>query len=109
MHWYYLLGAIIFEVMGTLSIKQTMLTNSYYWGSVVVLFYLISFTLIGFAVKKIDIGTAYAIWAGFGTASITILGWLLFKEYMSLQKVIAIILIIIGSVLLKLEHTETMG
>jgi len=105
MHWFYLLGAIVFEVMGTLSIKQTTLTNSYYWGSAVVLFYIISFTLIGFAVTKIEISTAYAIWAGMGTALITILGWLIFKEIMTVQKVIAISFIVIGSVLLKLQYT----
>jgi small multidrug resistance pump len=106
MHWYYLIGAIIFEVMGTLSIKQTTLTNSYFWGSMVVVFYIISFTLVGFAVKKIDIGTAYAIWAGIGTATITVLGWLIFKEVMSLQKAIAIVLIIAGTIMLKLNYTE---
>lgn len=105
MHWTYLFIAIGFEVIGTLSIKQTMLTSSYYWGTFVVVCYIISFILIGFAVKKIDIGTAYAIWAGFGTASIAILGWIFFKEYMSLQKVIAISLIVIGSVMLKLQHS----
>ncbi len=109
MYWLYLLGAIVFEVIGTLSIKQTVLTKSYYWGSAVAVFYIISFVLIGFAIKKIDISTAYAIWAGFGTATITILGWLFFKEYMSLQKAIAVLLIIIGTVILKLDHTESMG
>lgn len=104
MHWWFLAGAIVFEVFGTLSIKQASLTSSYYWAGAVVLFYVISFTLVGFAVKKIDIGTAYAIWAGFGTAAITLLGWLIFKEYMSVQKVIAIALIIIGSIMLKLQH-----
>lgn len=105
MHWAFLFGAITFEIMGTLSIKQTTLTNSYYWGSAVVLFYIISFSLFGFAVKKIDVGAAYAIWAGFGTASITILGWLIFKEYMTIQKVIAVLFIIIGSVMLKLQNS----
>ena len=101
------MGAIIFEVMGTLSIKQTTLTNSYWWGTAVAVFYIISFTLIGFAVKKIDIGTAYTIWAGIGTALITILGWLIFKEYMTINKVIAILLITIGAVMLKLQHTQS--
>ena len=105
MHWLYLFVAILFEVMGTLSIKQTTLTNNYYWIGAVVVCYIISFTLVGFAIKKIDIGTAYAIWAGFGTAMITIVGWLIFKEYMTLQKVIAILFIIIGSVMLKIQHT----
>lgn len=105
MHWWFLFGAIVFEVMGTLSIKQISISNNYYWGVAVVVFFLISFTFIGFAIKKIDIGTAYAIWAGFGTASIAILGWLIFKELMTLQKVIAITLIITGSIILKLQHT----
>ncbi len=105
MHWWFLFGAIIFEVMGTLSIKQTAITNNYYWGVAVVVFFLISFTLIGFAVKKIEIGTAYAIWAAFGTATITVLGWLIFKEAMTIQKILAIVLILIGSVMLKLQHS----
>lgn len=104
MYWWYLFGAIVFEVMGTLSIKQATLSNSYYWVGAIVIFYVISFTLIGFAVKKIDIGTAYAIWAGFGTATITILGWLIFKEIMTVQKIIAIVLIVVGSIMLKLQH-----
>lgn len=105
MHWIYLAGSIIFEVLGTLSIKQATLSNNNYWIGAIVIFYVISFTLIAFAVKKIDIGTAYAIWAGFGTATITILGWLIFKEIMSVQKIIAISLIILGTIMLKLQHT----
>ena len=105
MYWWFLVAAIAFEVLGTMAIKQATLTNSYYWGSLVIAFYIISFTCLGFAIKKIDIGTAYAIWAGFGTASIAILGWLIFKEHMTLPKITAIALIIIGSVILKLQPT----
>ena len=105
MHWIYLLLAISFEIMGTLSLKQLSVTNSYFWGAAVAVFFIVSFTFLGFAVKKIDIGTAYAIWAGFGTATITVLGWLIFKEVMSVQKIIAISLIIIGSIILKLQHS----
>lgn len=104
MHWWYLFAAIIFEIMGTLCIKQTTLTNNYYWVGAVVFFYSISFILLGFAVKKIDIGTAYAIWSGFGTATITILGWFLFGEYLNAQKIVAVSLIIAGSVMLRLQH-----
>jgi len=103
MHWVYLLSAIIFEVMGTLSIKQTTITGSYYWGSVVVVFYIISFTLIGFAVQKIDIGTAYAIWSGFGTSLIVILGWQFFGESMDMMKALGVVFIVLGVVLLKLQ------
>lgn len=104
MHWLYLVGAIMFEVLGIVSIKKVALTNSYYWICAIIFFYSISFSLIALAVKKIDIGIAYSIWAGLGTVAITILGWLIFKEVMSLQKVIAIGLIVIGSVMLKLQY-----
>lgn len=57
-----------------------------------------------FQFKKIDLGTAYAIWAGMGTSLIVIFSWLFFKEEMNSIKVIAIGLIILGSVILKLQH-----
>jgi len=104
MHWIYLLVAIVFEVLGTLSIKQITITNNYYWVISVAVFYTLAFSLIAMAVKKIDIGTAYAIWAGVGTALIAVLGWLIFKESMNLIKIIAISFIVIGSIMLKLQY-----
>ena len=81
-----------------------MVTNNSYWIISVVLCYLISFSLVGISVHMIDLGTAYAIWAGMGTSLIVIFSWLFFKEEMNSIKVIAIGLIILGSVILKLQH-----
>ena len=105
MHWIYLIFAILFEVAGTLSIKQATMGNTYFWSGVITVCYIISFTLIYYATKKIEIGIAYAIWAGLGTALIAILGWLIFKEDMNLMKVSGIVFIILGAVLLKLQTT----
>ena len=105
MYWFYLFIAIIFEVAATLSIKQVMVTNNSYWIISVVLCYLISFSLVGISVQKIDLGTAYAIWAGMGTTLIVILGWLFFKEEMNLIKILGVGLIILGSIILKLQHS----
>ena len=104
MYWFYLFIAIIFEVAATLSIKQVMIKNNSYWIISVVICYLISFSLVGISIQKIDLGTAYAIWAGMGTSLIVIFSWLFFKEEMNSIKVIAIGLIILGSVILKLQH-----
>ncbi len=103
--WIYLVMAILFEVAGTLSIKQATLGNTYFWSGVVTVCYIISFTLIYYATQKIEIGVAYAIWAGLGTSLIAILGWLIFKEDMNLMKISGIALIVIGAVLLKLQTT----
>ncbi len=105
MHWLYLMLAIIFEVMGTLSIKQATLTQNYFWSGVIVLFYLISFTFVYYATKSIEIGVVYAIWAGAGTALIVIFGWLIFQEEMNLLKIIGVLSIILGVVLLKLQSS----
>ena len=103
MHWIYLIFAIFFEVAGTLSIKQATLGNTYFWSGVITVCYIISFTLIYYATQKIEIGVAYAIWAGVGTSLIAILGWLIFKEDMNLMKISGIVFIIIGAILLKLQ------
>jgi len=105
MHWIYLIFAILFEVAGTLSIKQATMGNTYFWSGVITLCYIISFTLIYYATQKLEIGVAYSIWAGLGTALIVILGWLIFKEDMNIMKITGVSFIILGVVLLKLQTT----
>ncbi len=105
MHWLYLILAIIFEVMATLSIKQATLGNTYVWSAVIIIFYTISFSFVYYATKSIEIGTVYAIWAGMGTALIVLLGWIIFKEDMNWYKIVGVLSIIFGVVLLKLQAT----
>ena len=105
MHWIYLLLAITFEVMATLSIKQATLGNTYMWSAIISVLYIISFSFVYYAAKSIEIGTVYAIWAGMGTALIVLLGWIIFKEDMNWYKIIGVLSIIFGVVLLKLQAT----
>ncbi|HQR73441.1 MAG TPA: multidrug efflux SMR transporter [Sulfurovum sp.] len=106
MHWIYLLLAICFEVMATLSIKQATLGNTYVWSTIITILYIISFSFVYYATKSIEIGTVYAIWAGMGTALIVVLGWLIFKEEMNVYKIAGVISIIFGVVLLKFQATS---
>jgi len=105
MHWLYLILAILFEVMATLSIKQATLGNTYTWSAIIAVLYIISFSFVYYATKSIEIGTVYAIWAGMGTALIVLLGWIIFKEAMNLYKIVGVLSIIFGVVLLKLQST----
>ncbi|MBN2864591.1 MAG: multidrug efflux SMR transporter [Thiotrichales bacterium] len=106
-YWIYLSIAIILEVAGTLSLKLSSQTNSLMATLLVVVFYVSSFTFLWLAIKKLDISLAYAIWAGAGTALIAVLGWLLFKDSMTVMKVLFISLIIIGVVGLKITSTNS--
>lgn len=103
MVWIYLLCAIGFEVVATMSLKQIAISGGYVWGAVATIGYICSFTFLVFAIKKIEIGAAYAIWSGVGTALVALLGWIIFKESMNLTKIIALFFIILGVVMLKYQ------
>lgn len=104
-YWIYLAIAIVLEVAGTLSLKLSSQNNSVTATIFVGVFYIASFGFLWLAIKKLDISLAYAIWAGAGTALIVVLGWLIFKDTMTLMKVVFISLIIIGVVGLNLVST----
>lgn len=106
-YWLYLVGAIVFEVIATMALKYSSVNNSSIYSVITAIGYVISFTLLYYAIKKIDIGTAYAIWAGIGTALIAIVGAILFKENMTLLKALCILLIITGAVGLKYLSSST--
>jgi len=61
-----------------------------------------SVVLLGFAMKTLPLGTAYAVWTGIGTAGTVIVGMVLFHEPATALRLGAIGLILIGAVGLKL-------
>jgi small multidrug resistance pump len=97
-----LAGAIAAEVTATTAMKYSE-GFSRLWPSVVTaLGYVVSFALLAQTLKTVQIGTAYAIWSGVGTAAIALLGLLLFGEGLTLTKAGGILLIIGGVVVLNL-------
>ena len=64
--------------------------------------YIASAVFLALALKHLPLGTAYAMWTGFGIVGTTVLGVLLFNEQLSIPQVICVILIVIGIVGLKL-------
>ncbi len=102
MHWINLILAITFEVMGTTSMKLSNGFTKLFPSILIFVCYGICFTFLTFALKKIEVSLAYAVWSGIGTALITIIGISYFNESISLQKVVSIGLIIIGVIGLNL-------
>ncbi|MFE9447529.1 DMT family transporter [Streptomyces sp. NPDC006739] len=64
--------------------------------------YVVSFLLLAQTLKSVQIGTAYAIWAGVGTAVVAVIGLLLFGEGLNPAKVAGLVLIVGGVVVLNL-------
>jgi small multidrug resistance pump len=104
--WLALAGAIVLEVSGTISMKLSDGFTRPVPSVLIFVFYAASFAALTLALKRIDLGVAYAVWAGVGTALIAIVGILYFKEPVSVLKVFSIFLIIVGVIGLNLSGAE---
>jgi small multidrug resistance pump len=55
------------------------------------------------SLKRLDLGTAYAIWAGLGTVLIALIGVLYFRDGMDMIKAVSLAAIIAGVIGLNLS------
>jgi len=101
--WIFLAGAIVLEVAGTSSMKISEGFSKFAPSVFIFVFYGLSFVSLTFAIKEIDISIGYAVWSGIGTALIAAIGFLYFKEPVTLLKIISLLLIIIGVIGLNLS------
>ncbi|QTD97778.1 DMT family transporter [Streptomyces cyanogenus] len=97
-----LAGAIAAEVAATTAMKYSEGFSRLWPSLVTALGYVVSFALLARTLRTVQIGTAYAIWSGVGTATIAVLGLLLFGEGLNAAKAAGILLIIGGVVVLNL-------
>lgn len=103
LYWIYLLLAIGCEVTGTVLMKISNGFTRIVPTILVAVFYILTLPLFTLALKRIDVSVAYPVWSAIGTASIAILGYVLFKEQMNPVKIAAIVMIIAGIVMLNLS------
>jgi small multidrug resistance pump len=103
MGWIFLMLAIVMEVAGTTSMKLSEGFTKLIPSVALFIFYALSFTSLTFALKQIPLSIAYAVWAGMGTALISVLGIFWFKESWDTIKTISIGLIILGVIGLNLR------
>ncbi|GAA2208234.1 multidrug efflux SMR transporter [Nonomuraea monospora] len=103
MAWILLALAIASEVLATTALKLSDGFSHLGWSIVVAAGYLTSFALLARVLKlQLDMGTAYAVWSGAGTAAIALIGAAFMGETLTAYKIGGILLIIGGVVLLNL-------
>ncbi|MFC4058134.1 DMT family transporter [Planomonospora corallina] len=103
MAWLMLAGAIVSEILATTALKLSDGFSHKGWSLLVVAGYGTAFFLLARALKlQMEMGTAYAVWSGVGTAAIAAIGVLFLGESLSLAKVAGIVLIVAGVVVLNL-------
>lgn len=100
-YWILLALAIVTEITGTLSMKWASVGNDNAGFILMLVMITLSYIFLSFAVKKIALGVAYALWEGIGILFITIFSVLLFDEALSTMKIAGLLTLVAGIVLIK--------
>jgi quaternary ammonium compound-resistance protein SugE len=101
MAWFYLIIAGLLEIGWAVGLKMSQ-GFSRLWPSVItIVLMILSFVLLGRAVRTIPIGTAYAAWTGIGAVGTAIVGMVAFSESREVTRIVCIVLIVAGVVGLK--------
>lgn len=106
MAWIILLIAGLFEIGWAVGLKYTegftKLVPTVLTGISLVL----SMGLLGWAVKTLPLGTAYAVWTGVGAVGTAIVGIVLFKEPATAARLVCLALIVSGILGLKVFSSQ---
>ncbi|WP_319379788.1 quaternary ammonium compound efflux SMR transporter SugE [Thiomicrorhabdus sp.] len=106
MTWMVLFLAGLLEVAWAIGLKYTD-SFSKLWPSVfTVIAMVLSVVLLGWVMKYLPVGTAYAVWVGIGVVGTVILGIVLFSEPVNTVRVVSMALIVIGIIGLKLTSSD---
>ena len=100
MGWILLVLAIVLEVAGTTNMKLSEGFSKLVPSMLVLFFYALSIIALTFAVNRLDVSVAYAVWSGMGTALVAVIGLWYFQESLTPIKVVALGFIIVGVVML---------
>ena len=104
MSWIYLILAIIFETLATTFLKMSNGFSVLMPSSGTFLGYSLCFFFLSYALKTIDMSVAYAIWCACGILLISGIGMIFFHESISFVKIFSILLIILGTIGLRLAN-----
>lgn len=100
MPWLMLSLAIVTEVIATVSLRYSEGFTRLVPSIVTTVGYVAAFWFLSQALKHVPVSTAYAIWAGVGTATVALIGVVVLGEPGGLAKSLGVALIIAGVVVL---------
>lgn len=100
--WLTLVIAGLCEIGWAVGLKYTEGFSRLWPSAATLLAMVVSVVLLGWSLKVLPLGTAYAVWTGIGAVGTAILGIILFGESREVARLISIALIVAGIVGLKL-------
>lgn len=103
MGWCLLGLAIVAEVGATTALRYSNGFTNLVPSIITVTGYVFAFMMMSRALRTIDLGVAYAVWAGIGTAIVAVIGILVLGEPGNTAKTLGLALIIGGVILVNLQ------
>ncbi len=101
MPWIALVIAGLFEVLWAYCMKQSEGFTRFWPSVATIVGMLISFALLGWSMRSLPLGTAYAVWTGIGAVGSFAVGVLVLGEAAGMLRLIAVSMILGGLVLMK--------
>ena len=103
MAWVLLIIAGLFEVVWAYFMKVSNGFTQLVPSILTIVFMMVSFGLLSYAMKTLPLGTAYTVWTGIGAIGSFAVGIFILGEPASAMRVLAAVLIISGLALMKLS------
>jgi quaternary ammonium compound-resistance protein SugE len=105
MAWFLVVVAGLLETGFAIFLKQSHGLTRVAPTVLFIIFALGSFGLLTLALRRLEVGSAYAVWTGIGAAGTAIAGMIWLSESVSAMKVASIILVVAGVIGLQLSGT----
>lgn len=107
--WLALLLAGGFEIGYALSVNGSAGFTEPIWSVVAGVFFLLTQFFLSIALKRIDVGIGYAVWAGIGAVGAAVLGPVLLGEVMTPVEAVWLGVIICGVIWLNLSDSPSLN
>lgn len=95
-----LAGAVIFETLGIVMMKEAHGLTVWWAVILMLVFFGISFLCFTFCLRKMEVSVTYAIWSASGAVLIFLVGFLFYKETISIPIGVCLALIVSGVLIL---------
>lgn len=103
--WIMLLLAGVFEIGYALSVGSSQAFSVLSWSLAAAIFFLLTLYFLSVALKSIDVGIGYAVWAGIGAIGAAVFGSVLLNQPLTAVQALWLAVIIAGVVWLKLADS----
>jgi small multidrug resistance pump len=100
--WLLIAASVVAEVVGTVALKHSDGFSKLIPSGAAAACYALAIWLMAVAMRRLDMGITYAVWAASGTAGTAIVGIAFYGEHVSGIKVLGLICVIGGVAMLNL-------